>query len=604
MPKRVLPVDSIACRVQHRQGVVPSLRLTEKEETDMALARIQGVYATTLSLLICTAATAQAQSSPERLKAFQQRLGVMQQNVNKLPPKVQKALSGGAQNMLAAAQALQHMPPSPDQDKLAALKAALQSRRASVSASYSSGSGPIPVNDPSTDLLYSLFLGMTRSETSTAWCGNSVVAGFNDSGSFLESLFFGPGGLSFSGAGASTDGGNTFKNIGFINPGTNLDTFLGGDPVVNCTNASTFYLSQIASSSDSSGAFTSNVMISKSTDGGFTWGDPISAVSKDAFFYFLDKDWSAIDPNNPNNIYITYTDFDFSQTVCSTVDVAIEIVHSTDGGATWSAPIVVTHNCSFGPAFVQDSQVVVDSYGRVHVEWEEFPDGFDTANRVFRIAKSTDHASSFGPISTIALGFGDGDNFALQGNFRSSITGNLAVDRSGTSSDGDLYLIWEDGRFASRPDVESFTNEYKFGNIVISRSTDGGKTWCPPVRVNNDPLYSSEGMGIDHFQPGVAVNASGKLAACWYDRRDDPFNFNIGRYCGTSTDYGNSWSNVKVDTRTWSPIHDIDLLINPVYLGDYDTVTTDQSKASPGFQGAYGRVDGAFGQDVFDVHVH
>jgi hypothetical protein len=569
----------------------------------MLLARIGGVSAMTLSLLICTAATAQAQSGSERLKTIQQRLALMQQNVSKLPPRVQKALSSGAQNALASAKALQQMPPNPEQqDKLAVLKAALQSRRALGSTSYSSSQGPIRVNDPSTDLLYSLFEGMTQSETSTAWCGSGVVVGFNDSGSLLESLFFGPGGISFSGASASTDGGNSFRNIGYINPGTNIDNFLLGDPVVNCTNASTFYLSQIAFSSNLAGP-TSTIMISKSNDGGFTWDDPISAVSKDAFTHFLDKDWSAIDPNNPNNIYVTYTDFDESGDVCDASRGVIEIVHSTDGGSTWSAPTVVAQQCS-EISFVQGSQVVVDSHGRVYVEWEEFPDGLDTANRVFRIAKSADHASSFGPASTIALGFGDGDNFALQGNFRNFITGNLTVDRSGTSTDGDLYFIWDDGRFASRPDFESFTNEYRFANIVISRSRDGCRTWSSPVRVNNDPIYSSEGMGIDHFQPGVAVDAHGKLAACWYDRRDDPFNFNIGRYCGTSTDYGNTWSNMKVDKRTWSPIHDIDVLVNPLYLGDYDTVTTDQTKASPGFQGAYGRVDGAFGQDVFLVHLH
>jgi hypothetical protein len=576
----------------------------------MLLARIQGMSAMTLSLLICTAATAQVQSSPERLTAFQQQLGVMQQNVSKLPPKFQKALSGGAQNMLAAANALKNMPAAMSQeDKLAALKAALQSRRASASTSNGSASGPIRVSDPSTDLLFSVLEGMTQSETSTAWCDSGVVVGFNDSGSFLESLLFGPGGVSFSGAGASTNGGNSFTNIGYINPGTNVDNFLAGDPVVNCTNASTFYLSQIASSSNSSGP-TSTVMISKSTDGGFNWDDPVAAVSKDAFNHFLDKDWSTIDPNNPRNIYVTYTDFDSSGDVCNAPRAAIEVVHSTDGGATWSAPTVVAQNCSFSASFLQASQVVVNSHGHVYVQWEEFPSGLFLPARIFRIAESTNHALSFGPASTIAIGSADGgfDRFAgdvvLQGFFRNGLTGNLAVDRSGTSTDGDLYFIRDDGGLASRIDLDTFSGLYQFGNILISRSSNGGTTWSSPVRVNNDPLYSSEGNGIDHFQPAVAVSANGELAACWYDRRDDPFNFNIGRYCGTSTDQANSWSNVKVDTRTWPPMHFMDSLINSVYLGDYDTVTTDQTKASPGFQGAYARVDGAFGQDVFDVHVH
>ena len=53
-----------------------------------------------------------------------------------------------------------------------------------------------PISNPSTDFLFSLMAGFTQSETSTAWCGNHVVVGFNDSGSFFESLLFGPGGAS------------------------------------------------------------------------------------------------------------------------------------------------------------------------------------------------------------------------------------------------------------------------------------------------------------------------------------------------------------------------------------------------------------------------
>lgn len=283
--------------------------------------------------------------------------------------------------------------------------------------------------------------------------------------------------------------------------------------------------------------------------------------------------------------------------------VAIEIVHSTDGGTTWSAPTVVAQVCDTSGQFVQGSQIVVDSHGNVYVEWEEFPTGFGTP-RIFRIAKSTNHAASFGPASTIALAYGDGDGFYLQGLFRSWLTGNLAVDRSRTKTDGYLYLTWEDGRFAQRLDLESPTGVYRFGNVVVSRSTDGGKSWSSPVRINKDPLYSSEGIGIDHFQPGIAVDSSGGLAACWYDRREDPFNFNVGRFCGTSTNYGASWSNEKVDPRTWPPIHNMDALVGTDYLGDYDTVATDKLKTYSGFQGAYGPVNGAFGQDVFLVHVH
>ena len=61
--------------------------------------------------------------------------------------------------------------------------------------------------------------GFTQSETSTAWCGNNVVAGYNDSGSFLESLVLSFGGLSFNGVARSTNRGASFTDLIFLNPG-------------------------------------------------------------------------------------------------------------------------------------------------------------------------------------------------------------------------------------------------------------------------------------------------------------------------------------------------------------------------------------------------
>ena len=148
---------------------------------------------------------------------------------------------------------------------------------------------------------------------------------------------------------------------------------------------------------------------------------------------------------------------------------------------------------------------------------------------------------------------------------------------------------------------------YNNANVLISRSSDGGKTWFPPVRVNRDPLEPSAGFGIDHFQPGVAVDSTGTLGVCWYDRRNDPLNYKISRYCGVSWDHGTAWKDARVDPRIWPPIHATDALINPYYLGDYDTVASDHTQGSTGFQGAYGNVTlrtPVPNQDVFLVHLN
>jgi hypothetical protein len=117
--------------------------------------------------------------------------------------------------------------------------------------------------------------GFTQSESSTSRCGNSVVVGFNDSGSVSETTLFGSGGLSFSGSAFSTNRGLSFRDIGFVNPGPNPLNLLGGDPVVSCSDSKTFYYTQIFRTGTVSPLeLISAVAFSRSTDSGASWSDP------------------------------------------------------------------------------------------------------------------------------------------------------------------------------------------------------------------------------------------------------------------------------------------------------------------------------------------
>src|SRR5262249_33928320 len=96
-----------------------------------------------------------------------------------------------------------------------------------------------------------------------------------------------------------------------------------------------FYYTQIFATGTPSQPIAS-VALSKSTDGGKTWDDPIPAVSLDGHAHTTDKPWSTIDPTDTERIYVTYTDFDQSNTVClNSRRSAIEMVVSSDGGNTW-----------------------------------------------------------------------------------------------------------------------------------------------------------------------------------------------------------------------------------------------------------------------------
>jgi len=544
----------------------------------------------------------QIRVDPDRVQGLRAQLMQSKSMLNRIPRNQRAMLSGATQNLLQLANNFDKAVDGLE-DAPATLGTPGNSTVAASNVEATPAIGIAPVSNPVPDFLFSVMGGFTQSETSTSWCRSSVVVGFNDSGSVFESLLFGSGGISLTGAAFSTNGGSSFRDTGFINPGPNPVNLLAGDPVVNCSGPNKFFYSQIFQT----GTLTplhllAGVALSRSTDGGASWADPIAAVAKDSGSHFLDKPWSTVDPTNSSRIFVTYTDFDLSGAVCGFSKtgapierIAIELVSSLNAGTTWSTPVVLEEDCNTAPAFplVQGSQVIVDSRGRVYVAWLAFPSGTASAIRQLRIAQSTDNGASFAkfvPVSTVvAAGNGHGLGY-IQGGIRNSEFPSLAVDRSGRQTDGYLYIAWNDGRNLRVQDFEAPTGRYGYSDILVSRSNDGGKTWSSPNRVNNDPVALPNGRGVDHFQPGVAVDNTGTVGICWYDRRADPANFLIGRFCGLSVDTANTWFNIAAAPFSWPPFHGVDLLLNSFYLGDYDVVATDFMRTSPGFLGGYASV--------------
>ena len=542
--------------------------------------------------LALTISPASAQVDAARYKAINARLQQQLKTFNRFPAAIRQAMDGSA-NAAHVAGVLKHMGPALAKPMTRPAVAALAKQQIAAA----SATGVSTVSDNSTDLDLSGLAGFTQSETSTAWCGDSVVVGFNDSGSFLQTLVFGTGGISFSGAAFSTNRGAKFKDVGAMPPGANVNNFLEGDPQVACTSATNFYYAQLFATSDSAGNPISSAGFSTSTDGGATWSDPVPVVNKDGFAHQVDKEWLAVDPSNPKRIYVSYTDFDFtfSSTACpNDLRTAIEVVGSNDGGLTWGAPTVIDTVCGLSDA-VQGSHVVVNSAGLVNVAWVHFTN-FPVGGRQLRF---TSYAHGKKPKGySVADGIvGGGDTFFLQGSFRNFLGLDMNIDRSGTATDGTIYVTWDDGRDKSVPDVAGFSGSYAFADVLLRFSTDGGATWgFSPIKINSD-LQPRVGYGHDHYQPGVAVDSTGKVGACWYDRRADNANFGIERYCGTSTN-GFTWTNAKVAIPSFGPEHGIDGLINSVYMGDYDGLASDFTKANAGFIGAFEVMDNKANPDI------
>src|ERR1019366_6486195 len=418
----------------------------------MKLPRFSHLVAGAFATALFASSFAGAQLSVEKVTATNKILQQMKATINKLPASHRQMLDGYANiNHMADVWQTYGM-------RLTDPTFSARAKITRSASAFSPATGVVAVSNPSTDVAYSSFGGFTQSETSTARCGNSVVVGYNDSGSVFETPYFysGSGGQSFSGASYSTNGGASFTDIGPINPGPNTFNFLGGDPGLNCADANTFYFSQI---------------------------------------------------------FDSYTDFDSSGTLCG-VDsfgfaiprTAIEFVVSHDGGVTWSAtPKVAIQVC--GNAGVQGSQLAVSSTGTLYISWVNLGSNFPLGPRSIQISSYANSKLS-APVTVESSIQPGGDSYYLQGEFRDFLDMSMAIDHSGTATDGALYFTWADGRDKTVPDPLAIQGFYAYDDVLLRASYDGGKTWGFATKVNSD-IQSRLGSGHDHYQSGIAVDKRG-----------------------------------------------------------------------------------------------
>jgi hypothetical protein len=95
--------------------------------------------------------------------------------------------------------------------------------------------------------------------------------------------------------------------------------------------------------------------------------------------------------------------------------------------------------------------------------------------------------------------------------------------------DGSLVII-----FGRNPTTTTSGN----GDIMVQRSTDGGKTWTEPKNVTDDAPNEL----VAQFTPTISAAPNGRLDAAWWDTRDDPGVRANDVYYSYSEDGGETWS--------------------------------------------------------------
>ena len=498
---------------------------------------------------------------------------------NKLSPEVRRHLSRGVQNYLRYANAALNGAPA----------AAAQDSAAGKKKSAWSPWNLIPVSNPAMDRAAQ---GYTQNTSSSAWCGNTVVVGYEDSGAFLRTDprdgFGVP--VSYDGVSFSENAGKSFTDSGFLTPGTFSANALLGDPVVTCSSPTHFQYASILNTTTSDGI---NPLIgpsvSFSTNGGRSWSAPLQVVSLDGNWQMADNPWLAVDPTDAQRLYLSYTEMD--ALACNSINV----VRSADGGKQWSAPVVIDQECPpSDPTAVQNtvagSRVTVGPDGKVHVAYEFFPGALPSGplNNEIRLASSTNHGETFSKPSKISNLVPNGTGVELNGHLQVDEYPQIAVDHSHSPSRGTIYVVYPDGRDRIMADSNSASGTYAYPDIFVAKSTNSGKSFAVLGAISRTPRDFS-GVGRDQFLPSVAVDKDGEVAVCYYDRRDDRSDLRVDRFCSVSTNQGRNWTDLQASNLHWLPSLNADPLSSGAgfAIGEYDTLTSDFLHHADGFFGAF-----------------
>lgn len=317
----------------------------------------------------------------------------------------------------------------------------LTARSTRLSVSTFSGPMNVHVNNNAGDAI-----GETQGEVAVAVYGDTVVVGWNDSKGFFVV------GVTLSGFGYSTDGGQTFTDGGGLPLALATDQAFG-DPGIDTDQQGNWYYNSIYTRGTTAATQQQNISVHHGRfngSGQLVWDSPVQASIGQrnvGNLSAMDKCLLACD-RVTGNVYVSYTRFS-----TGVLPPQIEIVRSVTQGTTWDPPIVLDAT-STPTTSKQAARPFCGPAGEVYVVWEKgantinCPDGFGNVNNPdgqIAFTRSLNFGLTYDPFTVIGLA---GLSFMASGPGDLRERGNefpdIAVDRSGGTFNGKLYVTWHE----------------------------------------------------------------------------------------------------------------------------------------------------------------
>jgi hypothetical protein len=358
----------------------------------------------------------------------------------------------------------------------------------------------------------------------------------------------------------SRDGGRTFGRsvwpVSRCAPG-GLNYERASDPWVSIGPEGVVYGSALAFDVNSP---RNTVAALTSYDGGRTWRNVTVLIDDTEPRFADDKNSVTADPVRLGSAYQVWDRLEFSPDLTEFVTGPTFLSTTRDFGRTWSRPKIIVNTAPFqqtiGNVIVADHRT-----GALYNFYESIQYTDATGSAIvyarFEVVRSTDGGNTWSAPTVVA---NDSSVLPVNPNTGQPLRTGFGLPFPAIDPrTGELYMAYEGSDFTSG----------QYNQIQLVHSTDRGRTWSAPVRVNADPSVLAH-------TPSIAVTNDGDVGVTYYDLR-------TLRSGNTTTLPTSTWLTISPrggrhfdHERQIAPVFDhlVAPEANGLFLGDYQGLAT------------------------------